>query len=130
MNFKDEYEDIELLFDQIQQYFNDKVGQNLKVENGKMVLFDARLDPDEMEYILTFSVGDKRINYLNIYITLYSLDSSLGLEHVRMIDKEIVSNVYSKSVRTDYDIVEYIKEQVSITLDQLENKPNFDLEWE
>ena len=45
MNFKDEYEDIELLFDQIQQYFNDKVGQNLKVENGKMVLFDARLDP-------------------------------------------------------------------------------------
>ena len=130
MNFKDEYEDIELLFDQIQQYFNDKVGQNLKVENGKMVLFDARLDPDEMEYILTFSVGDKRINYLNIYITLYSLDSSLGLEHVRMIDKEIVSNVYSKSVRTDYDIVEYIKEQVSITLDQLENKPNFDLAWE
>ncbi|WNM51049.1 hypothetical protein Alsa3_CDS0180 [Staphylococcus phage Alsa_3] len=129
MNFSKDFTDINILFSEVQEYFNNKIDKSLNVDNGNMVLLDTRLDFHEMEYTLIFSNKISRPNYLLIYITLYPLDNSLGLGHEIMVDKEIVSDVSSINVRTDYDIVKYIKEQVFITLEQLNGKTNFDLKW-
>lgn len=130
MDFRKDLTDINKLFNEIQKYFNDKTGKNLNVDNGNMVLLDTRLDFHEIEYTLIFSNKISRPNYLLIHITLYPLDNSLGLGHEIMIDKEIVSDVSSINVRTDYDIVKYIKEQVFVTLEQLNGKTNFYLKWD
>ena len=130
MNFSKDSTDINKLFIEVQEYFNDKTGKNLNVDNGNMVLLDTRLDFHEMEYTLIFSNKISRPNYLLIHITLYPLDNSLGLGHEIMVDKDIVSDVSSVNVRTDYDIVKYIKEQIFVTLEHLNGKTNFDLKWE
>lgn len=130
MDFRKDFTDTNKLFNEVQEYFNNRTGKQLNVDNGKMVLLDTRLDFHEMEYTLVFSNKISRPNYLLIHITLYPLDNSLGLGHERMIDKEIVSDVSSVNVRTDYDIVKYIKEQIFVTLEHLNGKTNFDLEWD